>query len=1315
MRSGQVVSGRFRVEAHHAQGGMGELFRATDLTSGETVAIKALRAGSGPDRERFDREARALADLRHTAIVRYVTHGRTDEGEPYLAMEWLEGEDLDHRLARGACTVDEAVTLTRRVAEGLAEAHRRGIVHRDLKPSNLFLAGGRLDGLKILDFGVARSGGARMTRTGMLVGTPGYMAPEQVSGQTDVTPAIDVFALGCVLFEALSGRPVYPGNNVMAILAKLVFEPAPRLGDHCEGAPAALEDLVARMLSKDPAARPGDAAAVLAELEGIDLGDLSARGDRPLPRAEAAPSALTEGERRVVSVLVVGQGGLRQDGGSASGASASEGETMLDGGPAASLLGKLRSELGSSDGSFTYLPNGAIVATLGGAGVVKDRVGIAARFALSLRAVVADRFIVLATGRGDGTQPAALGDTIERAVERLERCPAAAPASAPPIAIDDATAALLDARFDWRDGDLGPELWGERDEAEAVRTLLGKPAPCLGRERDLRTMEEAFRECSEESVAQAVVVTAPAGVGKSRLANELLGGLRRRGGVEVWSGQTDPFRSASPLALLGSALADAIGISGGEPLAERREAVRARVSLRVGPADVQRVAEMVGEMVGAPFPDDDSPVLRAARKDAELMASHMQAAFEDWLRAETGEGPVVLFLDELQWSDTLTVRFVDGALRRLAEAPLFVLGLGRPEVGQRFPSLWAERRLQQIRLGPLSRKASERLVVHMLGAGASKEVRERIVELADGNAFYLEELIRATAEGKTTLPETVVAMVQSRLENLEPEARRVLRAASIFGGVFWAEGVKALLGAGASLPARDWIAHLVERELCTPRPSSRLPGAELSFRHALVREGAYAMLTGEDRVLGHRLAADWLEQSGEPDARVLAEHCERSQQPERAARFYAAAAEHAALAHHVEAAIACAERGLELGAVGEVRGMLLTALTTTYLASERLTECVATGLEAIDLLPEGCARFYWVFLSLFPAITFTQPARLAEVTPRFLAAEPEADARGAFIHAATWVSVMFSLTGATALSTAMVDKMQRAAEGLDRSDVAVRAYLAGALANFHHNVREAPHACFRENDAAVTGFREIGLRTYEGIMGAYRAKALRDLGRRDEAEAALGAALRRAEEFGAQLPLMYVRLYLALVLAEAPDASRLDEAAALAEAVMAARNESLVGPGLGVLAEVERRRGDVEAALEASRAACESVAPYPAYAWALLAQRAWLLLGQGRAEEARALTAAGVARLEQLGLEGHGEVELRAALAEATRAAGLEDEARALTEVAIGRLGARAKAMPAEARAAYLRGVPANADLVTRAQALLGEPSVRALAAEDLG
>src|SRR5262245_13614574 len=208
LKINDLIAGRFQLESIAGEGGMSTVYRAFDRKTQKTVALKLLqRLGDSVERERFTREATLLSQLRHPGIVAYLGHGVTDEDQHYLAMEWLAGEDLEKRLCRGPLSLSESLTLIGRAAEALAVAHAAGVVHRDLKPSNLFLCDGELERVVLLDFGIAQNDAISraITRSGVVVGTPAYMAPEQARGERHLTAAVDVFSLGCLLFRCLTG------------------------------------------------------------------------------------------------------------------------------------------------------------------------------------------------------------------------------------------------------------------------------------------------------------------------------------------------------------------------------------------------------------------------------------------------------------------------------------------------------------------------------------------------------------------------------------------------------------------------------------------------------------------------------------------------------------------------------------------------------------------------------------------------------------------------------------------------------------------------------------------------------------------------------------------------------------------------------------------------------------------------------------------------------------------------------------------------------------------------------------------------------
>ncbi len=252
-----LVGDRFEILSLAGHGGMGRVFRARDTESARVVALKLLSLVDFDTTSRFERESGALAHLDHPGIVRFVARGTADDGAPFLAMEWVEGEELRARLKReGRLEAEQVVALAKRLAAALAHAHERGIVHRDVKPGNVVLPSRDLSDAVLIDFGLARtSSDAELTQSGMLVGTPIYMAPEQVRDNA-ITPSVDVFALACVMYQCLAQVTPFAANGATAVLARVLFdEPVPveRLAPET---PPALAELVGAMLRKSPLDRP---------------------------------------------------------------------------------------------------------------------------------------------------------------------------------------------------------------------------------------------------------------------------------------------------------------------------------------------------------------------------------------------------------------------------------------------------------------------------------------------------------------------------------------------------------------------------------------------------------------------------------------------------------------------------------------------------------------------------------------------------------------------------------------------------------------------------------------------------------------------------------------------------------------------------------------------------------------------------------------------------------------------------------------------------------------------------------------------------
>ncbi len=924
MDAGTIIAGRFEIAGQAGRGGMASVHRAIDLESGSYVAVKILHVSMEDVGDRFKREAEVLAKLRHPGIVGYVAHGETDEGRAFLAMTWIEGETLTSRIRR-LLKLDQldALELGANVADALAAAHAAGIVHRDVKPSNLLLASDGFDKPVLVDFGIARVGEAAsaMTQEGMLIGTPGYISPEQARGSLQIDARADQFALGCVLHAALTGRPPFRGEDLVGVLAKILFQETPRVRADRGDVAHEVDAILAKAMAKEPEDRFADANAMARAMRKVRAqlggGPQETRSTPSLVVAHTPHSTpgISAREARLSAMVFVERD--RHDAVAA---------TLDD----ATFIGK------RFGGDVERLANGAIALRFLEAASATERALAAARCALALRQRLPEATISLATVRGTGGDDDVVR-AIDRAAELVRDAPRSTRTAVSPVRIDETTAGLLDARFDVRRTDAGLELASESGPGDETRKLLGVAAPCIGRDRELLTLDATLDEVLSEHVARAIVVTADAGIGKSRLRREWLHRIRERNGenVATWIARADPLDSRAPHGLLGQAVRRALGIADDAPASVKQARLHEHLTQLLDGETVSRVFPFACEIASAPLADSadpHSPELTAARSDRALMASLIRSAFEAWIVAECNRRPLLIVLDDAHWSDAATLRLLDAALGAAADSPLLVAVFARPPLRAAHPNLFAERRAQDLRLEELSKRSADRVARAILGAAVPQHVIDRIVAVSNGNAFFLEELVRAVAEGKSgELPESVLSVVEARLEALEPDARRVLRAASVFGQFFWPGGVAAVLGDADDETANAWIATLTRREIVAPRAQSRFGDEpELTFRHVLVRDCAYSMLTPDDRAVAHRAAAAWLEARGEAEPAVLAAHLDAGGEPSRAARYYLRAAEQMLAAGEPEGARDLAHRGLSCGPNDATRADLLLLQASAF-------------------------------------------------------------------------------------------------------------------------------------------------------------------------------------------------------------------------------------------------------------------------------------------------------------------------------------------------------------------------------------------------
>ncbi|WP_394830477.1 protein kinase [Pendulispora rubella] len=1182
-----VFAGRFVIEELAGTGGMGVVYRARDRQrDGATVALKVL-ASSAYERhlhERFTREANVLAQLHHPGIVSYVDHGTTPHGEAYLVMEWLEGEDLDQRLARRDLSLPETVNLFRQIADALSAAHRHGIVHRDLKPRNIFLVGGNLDQVSLLDFGVARLVSSELTAHGLAVGTPLYMAPEQARGDRNVGPSADVFTLGSVMFECLTGRSPFSGENTPLVMANIMRREAPRLRTLRPAMPKDVEDLLARMLSKDPTQRPKDACALLCDLLALgpipDVPDALGSAEPP-PTTLAAPASrpLLEEQQLVSVVMSVNPNARRRPFRVGD-------EELTSPSPRATLADAVRGRFGARvdlllDGTMT-----AILAKTERMTATEQAVQ-AARCALFVREIESSFQVAVTTGRAVVRAHMPSGEALDRArtflrtVARIETAPSG-------VWIDDVTAQLLDARFQTGRAASGFRVVEEEILTDEARPLLGKPTPCVGRDRELALLRMLLSECCEEPVARLAVVTAAAGIGKSRLRREFLRQVHSddRMKVETLVGHSDPTRAGAPYGILWDAFRRLIGVRDGEDVSLQQNKLRERVGRHVPAGKVQFASEFIGELCGIHFPSEASPRLQDARSQPHSMFSHVSEALITFFRAESHAHPVVLVLEDLQWSDVLTVRAIDMLLRDCGDEPIMVLALARPEVDELFPKLWSERKRQDFRLDGLTKKASTQLVATVLGEDVEPAAVPRIVDQAAGNALFLEELIRFVASGgAAAMPATVLAMLQARLKRLDPDLRRVLRAASIFGGRFWRGGIVALLGGDDSPGSMDgWLRALVDQELIVLDSSGRFLGdIQYSFRHELVREAAHSMLTDADRVAGHRAAARFLESMGERNPRVLAEHFALGDMMARASKCYTKAAIDAFDHGDIRAVIPLTESAIACGAEGELLGISLAVRGRAHALDCEWDEAPPLLARALPLLSRGSRAWYMAAgMMLLGAGVLVHPDEVSRWGEELWAAPCESKSAVARLEAG-WLAVGYSArAGARSQAERHLAKMDEHAASI--TSLFGKGLWKLARAEYAWYLRPEPWTASMAAAEAEGLFEAGGHHRLMAFAQIYRGISLAHLGNIDAGEQKLRAALAEARRSRELWLISNATPYLAMVLLEKGNAASVDEAERLLRAFLDQPGEkSYRGLANAVLAEILLLRGDLASAEKHAR------------------------------------------------------------------------------------------------------------------------------------
>jgi serine/threonine-protein kinase len=1168
---GKVV-GNYQVLAVIGEGGMGKVYRAEQVKLRRPVCLKTLLPQFAKDDsllQRFEREGVATASMRHPNIVSVFDFGRTDDGTLYIVMELIEGKTMRAVLKEEApLPVGRALGLMSQVLAALDEAHANNVVHRDLKPSNILVSKLRdgADLVKVVDFGIAKIlggdvQGPGLTRTGMMVGTMGYMAPEQLLGQ-QIDGRADLYSAGVILWELLTGRKLFAAKSEQeAGEAHLLQAAASPSTIARQPIPASVDSAVLKALEKAANRRFKSAQEFRAQLDAarlaIDVRQVTGQGTGNTPSRPSAPvqvvpappapapapgldasglagmvpeklltwatalpalaSQRTKRPLAVAAVEIVGLSGL------STGRSPAEVSALV-----ASLATGLVSAATAAGGHAERLPGNSLVALFGLREVREDDAARAlfATTAMRQAAVELSGRVGVEVGLSIGVHvdqvvsggyehpldDPAISELLARARRIAAQAHGAVLASA-----DVQRAAGSRLRFKAHPtavegGQPLVEFLGELESSASLDVLAGRVSEV-----------EAVRALTgviAQRGAGGLMLVAGGGMGKTRLLDEVAR-LAREKNITVARARGGRFATTGPYEVareLVHTLTSRPGAEGAE-----RSTLVGLSRLGVSTVDISRLERIFG-ITGAPAGDalgDEQQLV-----DRALIISVVQRA----ARA----GPLLVLLDDAHLADRPSLEVLERLIGAAGATPLGLVVAARP---QGLEGLLPK--VRRVELKPLARAELEQLVISRLPAGKlAPELLEFVLDRSQGNPLFAREIVAALAEqggmerrdetwglsAKARLPESVAQVISARLERLTPNARALLSWGAVVGRTFDANLVANAVDTPLDLAvAAD---ECVQRELLLP--AERAAGS-YTFRQQLVHERVLALLPGPERRHMHQRVAESLERGlssgAENVLEAMARHFHAADRPRKAFKYLRGAAD-----QHLE------------------RGFAPAAA----LAYQQCLQLLQLELPKDGPAPEAAVTTWLeVGARAVEALSSARPKAAVELAERVLAVGTKAQAPAARAEALRQKGLALGLTSRPTEAEAALLEARALGEGLAQPGflVGLNADLASAL--------EAKGELAKAAELLVGGLQELG--TKRGAKQAHQLwQYLNQLGRIhlrlgkvEQAREYFESARTRARAADSDAGEARAMVNLAVLAAQQRDAARalalLDEALELVE------------------------------------------------------------------------------------------------------------------------------------------------------------------------
>jgi len=944
--------GTYEVLEEIGKGGMATVYRARQASVDRDVAIKVIRRAIAGDPEavqRFQREARLIARLEHPHILPiYDFDGAHDP--PYLVMRYLESGTLEEVMEQGLLPLDEVAYLLRQVCSALDYGHRQGIVHRDIKPSNIMID--QQGNAFVTDFGIARiaaeAGGRQITATGAIIGTPDYMSPEQAQGRDDIDARADIYALGAMLYHMLTGDVPFQADTPMNVLMKHIHDPVLPLRDRNPAVPPAAEAVVLKAMAKDREQRYATAVDL-----GQALGDaLGASSGDPARLREAASTSIIRrsgGQRATTGRSTTPSEQNRQV--TALYANAAEYAALVDqvaGSEAARRAMAAWREavdgvITSFQGRILTASENDFLALWGAEAAREDDAERAVRAGLAIQSTLRSLGAAFLGGE-DEALPVSIGVHSGVALLTPSDRPGSISASGSTISLanrvmQNAAGLVLVTHDTYRHVrgvfDVAPDLpvriRGRASPVQTYRILAAKPRAfrvntrgvegvetrMVGREAELKHLQNAFLDAFEDGEAHVVTISGEAGVGKSRLLYEFAEWSELRPErYFVFRGRATPESRHLPFALLRDIFAWRFAIQDDDPPQRVIDKLEQGIAELSG--DVA-TAHLLGSLCG--YDLSASPHVRPLLSKPEHIGRQAKNAVLQLFLGLARKENVSLQLEDVHHADDASLDLLNDLFLADAHLKLLAVCVARPTLFDRRPD-WGRGQATHTRidLRPLDKRESRSLVQEILKKvdEVPRSVRDLLVERAEGNPYYLEELVKMLIDdhvvvresderwrveearlGALEVPPTLYGLLEARLDTLLAPEKLTLQRAAVFGRVFYDRVLEAMDAVDevhvADLPGV--LQALAKREFVFKRETSGFANSqEYIFGQAMLRDTIYERLLDRPRRAYHVAAAKWLAERERPEEHLpqIAEHFERGGSARAAADALRAAADHAA-------------------------------------------------------------------------------------------------------------------------------------------------------------------------------------------------------------------------------------------------------------------------------------------------------------------------------------------------------------------------------------------------------------------------------------